>query len=61
MVLGIVLMFCGVMIALYPPLLAIIVAVLLFMAGSFVFIMSYRYKKMSKKINDPFLDFFMKM
>ena len=61
MVLGIVLMFCGVMIALYPLLLAIIVATLLFMVGCFVFLMSYRYKKMSKKINDPFLDFFMKM
>ena len=61
MLLGIVLMFCGFMIAVFPPLLAIVVAVLLFILGSFIFIMSYRYKKMAKKFDDPFLDFFMKM
>jgi Flp pilus assembly protein TadB len=61
MVLGIILMFCAIMIALYPPLLSIIVAALLFMIGSFICIMGYRYKKMAKKFDDPFLDFFMKM
>jgi Flp pilus assembly protein TadB len=61
MVLGTVLIFCGLMIAIYPPLLSIIVAVLLLILGSFIFVMSYRYKKMAKKYDDPFLDFFMKM
>jgi len=61
MIFGIILMFCGLMIALYPPLLAIIVAALLFVMGGVIVIMSYRYKKVSKKFDDPFIDFFMKL
>ena len=61
MVLGIVLIFCGMMIAMFPPLLSIIVATLLVIMGSFLIAISYRYKKMSKRYDDPFLDFFMKM
>jgi hypothetical protein len=49
------------MIAMYPPLLSLIVAVLLIFAGLILAMASYRYKKMARQIDDPFLDFFMKL
>lgn len=61
MILGGILIVCGILIALYPPLLAIVVASFLIFVGIVVFMVSYRYKKMSRQFNDPFLDFFMKM
>lgn len=61
MFLGIVLIICGVLIALYPPLLSMIVATLLIMAGIFVSIMAHSYRKAARRFNDPFVDFFMKM
>jgi Flp pilus assembly protein TadB len=61
MVLGIILILAGMLIAIYPPLLSIIVAMVLVLAGIFVFTVSYRYKKMAKKFNDPFIDFFMRL
>jgi uncharacterized membrane protein HdeD (DUF308 family) len=61
MFLGIVLIICGVLIALYPPLLSMIVAVLLIMAGIFVSIMAHSYRKAERRFKDPFVDFFMKM
>ena len=61
MILGIILIISGVLIALYPPLLAIIVAALLVAAGMILTVVSYRYKKMARRFEDPFLDFFMKL
>ncbi|MEA3489782.1 MAG: hypothetical protein U9R44_05535 [Candidatus Omnitrophota bacterium] len=61
MISGIILIISGIMIALYPPLLSIIVAALLVAAGSLLLVVSYRYKKMSRRSEDPFLDFFMKL
>ena len=61
MVIGIILIVCGIMIAMYPPLLSLVVAVLLIFAGLVLAMASYRYKKMSRQIDDPFLDFFMKL
>ncbi|RKY41474.1 MAG: hypothetical protein DRP85_06135 [Candidatus Makaraimicrobium thalassicum] len=61
MILGAVLILSGIMIALYPPLLTLIVAALLVTAGTILFVISYRYKKMAHHIEDPFLDFFMKL
>ncbi len=60
MLLGIVLIISGILIALYPPLLSLIVATLLIFTGIFVSIVGYRFKKTARKFNDPFLDFFMK-
>jgi hypothetical protein len=58
---GIILIICGILIALYPPLLSLIVAVLLIFAGAILCAISYRYKKMARNFDDPFIDFFMKM
>ena len=60
MVIGIILIIGGLMIALYPPLLSIIVAVLLISTGVIFTLISYKYKKMSQQFDDPFLDFFVK-
>ena len=60
MVFGIMLIVAGLMIALYPPLLSIIVATVLIFVGSFLAIMSYRFKKMDKHFSDPFADFFIR-
>ena len=61
MIAGITLIICGIMIALYPPLLSFVVAVLLIFAGALLSMASYRYKKMARHTDDPFVDFFMKL
>jgi len=61
MLLGILLMIGGVLIALYPPLLSIIVAAILVASGTILTVIGYRMKKMSRKFDDPFIDFFMKI
>ena len=58
MIAGIFLILAGIMIALYPPLLSIIIAMLLIFVGSVLTVMSYRFKKMNKHFSDPFTDFF---
>lgn len=50
----------GILIALYPPLLSLIVAVLLVLSGIVLVAVSYRYKKAAKRFDNPFLDFFMR-
>ena len=60
MVLGIMLIVAGIMIALYPPLLSIIVATVLISIGIFLVVISYRFKKMDKHFSDPFADFFIR-
>lgn len=61
MILGVILIVSGIMIALYPPLLSLVIATLLISTGIMISAMSYRYKKMAKQAEDPFLDFFMKL
>jgi len=59
MIAGIFLIVAGILIAFYPPLLSIIVAVVLIMTGLSIAMMSYRFKKMERKFKDnPFMDFF---
>ena len=60
MIAGIFFIIAGILIALYPPLLSIIVATILIIIGiSFVSI-SYRYKKIKKTVEDPFMNFFIR-
>ncbi len=61
MLLGIILILCGLMIAVYPPLLSLIVAVLLIALGVITLMVGLNYKRAAKKFDDPFLDFFMKV
>jgi Flp pilus assembly protein TadB len=48
----------GILIAIYPPLLSIIVASVLILIGVTITMMGYRIKKMQKRFDDPFVDFF---
>ena len=58
MLLGFMLLAAGILIALYPPLLSLVVAVILIFIGISLILISYHYKKMSKHIDNPFIDFF---
>lgn len=60
MIFGIVLIIAGVLIALYPPLLSIIVAMILILLGATFASISYRYKKMRRHFENPFMDFFIR-
>ncbi len=60
MILGIIFILAGVLIAIYPPLLSLIVASVLMLMGLGFVSFSYRYKKMRRHLEDPFIDFFMK-
>ncbi|MCK4852156.1 MAG: hypothetical protein KAS86_03490 [Candidatus Omnitrophica bacterium] len=61
MIAGVILIISGIMIALYPPLLSLIVAVLLIFAGAVLVSVSYGYRKKERRFDDPFLNFFMKL
>mgnify|MGYP000327143616 CR=1 FL=1 len=61
MVLGIVLIIAGLLIAIYPPLLSLIVASLLILAGIFFIYLGYYYKKISRTFDDPFMNFFFRL
>ena len=61
MFIGIILIICGILIALYPPLLSMIVAALLVIMGIFVLMLAHSFKKAAKSFNDPILDLFMRM
>lgn len=58
MILGFVFICAGVLIAVYPPLLSIIVASVLILIGIGITSFSYRLKKTQRRSDDPFLDFF---
>ena len=60
MLTGIVLVLCGILIALYPPLLSLVVSILLIFLGTFVFMISYKTRQMENTFKDPFLDLFFK-
>jgi len=61
MVLGLFFIFCGVLIAIKPVLLSLIVAFLLILLGIFFIYLSYYYKKISHRFEDPFIDFFFRI
>ena len=60
MLLGIIFLIAGILIAIYPPLLSIIVAGILIFAGISLIMISYHYKRISKQIDNPFVNFFMR-
>jgi len=61
MILGIIFILAGISIALYPPLLSLIVAAILIFAGIFFISMGYYYKKASRRFDDPFMNFFFRL
>ena len=60
MLLGVIVLLSGILIAIYPPLLSLIVAAILVFIGISLIAISYHYKKASKHIDNPFVDFFMR-
>lgn len=60
MLLGVMFILAGILIAIYPPLLSIIVAGLLILLGLGLISISYHYKKASKHFENPFVDFFIR-
>ena len=61
MVLGIILILSGILIAIYPPLLSLIVASILVFAGIFFIYLGYYYKRISRTFDDPFINFFFRL
>ena len=57
MIIGILFIMAGVMIALYPPLLSMIVAAIFLFVGISLISISYHYKRLSQRVN-TYVDFF---
>jgi len=60
MFLGGLFILAGILIAMYPPLLSFVVAGLLIFIGITLISISYHYKKISKHIDNPWVDFFIR-
>jgi drug/metabolite transporter (DMT)-like permease len=60
MLLGIIFILAGILIVVFERLLEVIVASLLIMIGVLLLSVSYRYKKMSKNTDNPYMNFFMR-
>ena len=60
MIIGILFIIAGIMIAVYPPLLSLIVASLLIVIGLTILMASLHYKRMARQFDDPFLNFFIR-
>ena len=60
MVFGIALIFAGILIAIYPQLLALIAASVLIFAGVVFLFLSYSYKKIARQSDDPVTNFFIR-
>jgi cytochrome c biogenesis protein CcdA len=58
MITGLVFVLAGIMIALYPQLLSLIVASILIFAGIALIFMGYHARRISRKFGDPFVDYF---
>ena len=60
MIVGVIFIVVGILIAMYPALLSIIVAAFLIMVGITLASISYHYKKIQREADNPFVDFFIK-
>ena len=60
MLFGIFLIIAGILIAVYPPLLSLIVASFFILGGTFLVFLSYSYKKLSRTSDDPAMRFFIR-
>ena len=60
MFLGLLFIISGILIAVYPQLLSIIVAIFLIFVGSMLLYIRYYYRRLSKEFRDPFMDFFIR-
>ena len=57
MITGFLFFFAGILIAVYPQLLSLIVASFLMVVGLFIILASIYYKRLSRNSENPFIDF----
>ena len=60
MVAGLVLIVAGILIAIYPPLLSIIVAMLLMFLGAITMVAAYFDRKLSRHHDNPVIELFLR-
>ena len=60
MLVGVLFLVAGILIAVYPPLLSLIVAGVMIFIGISLVSISYYYKKLSKRFENPYVDFFVR-
>lgn len=60
MILGLAFIGAGVLIALYPQLLSLIVSFLLIFIGLTILFIRYQLRKVEKQWENPFIDFFLR-
>lgn len=58
MITGFIFILAGIMIAIYPQLLSLIVASVLMLIGIIFIFMGYHARKISRRFGDPFVDYF---
>ncbi|MBN1794813.1 MAG: hypothetical protein JW844_07615 [Candidatus Omnitrophica bacterium] len=60
MLAGILLIITGIMIAVYPQLLSLIVASFLMIAGTTLLLVRYHLRRLERSWNNPFMEFFIR-
>jgi len=58
MIIGLIFILVGIMIAVYPQLLSLIIASFLILIGVIFITMGYHARKISRRFGDPFVDYF---
>lgn len=58
---GIILLLSGILIAIYPPLLSIIVAFLLIITGTLAIVVSYQNKRLQREYGNPIINVFFRI
>ncbi len=60
MLIGLIFILGGILIAIFPELLSLIVAAFLIIVGIHILLISLYYKRMSRNFDNPFLDYIFK-
>jgi drug/metabolite transporter (DMT)-like permease len=60
MIAGIVLIFAGILLVVYPPLLSLIVAIVLMLTGVTVISIAYQERKLKRHYRNPVIEFFVR-
>lgn len=60
MIAGFVLIFAGILLIIYPPLLSLILAAFLIVAGITVALVSYQERKLNRHFRNPVVEFFVR-
>ena len=58
---GIIFIAAGILIAIYPPFLALIVASLLILTGTALLFVGFHYRRVAREIDDPFINLFFRI